>query len=88
MPRVGDAVDGYQVKVYIRDEHPPAHVHVEKAGSKIKIILGDNEVEYHSAKGRKPTQREIDRATSIVAERLDECWRAWRENNERDRDPR
>jgi hypothetical protein len=85
MPKVGEPIDGYQVKVYTRDEHPPAHVHVEKAGTKIKVLLGDDEVEYHSFKGRQPRRSEIDRATEIVAERLDACWRVWRANNERDR---
>ena len=88
MPKVGDEIDGYQVKVYTRDEHPPAHVHVEKAGAKMKIVLGEDEVEYHSFKGREPSEREIGRAVEIVAERLGACWIVWRRCHERSGDPR
>jgi Domain of unknown function (DUF4160) len=77
MPRVID-VEGYQVMVYTRDEHPPAHVHVEKNGCKIKVLLHDDAAEYHSYKGVQPNEREIRRATAIVAEHLTDCWTAWR----------
>ena len=82
MPKV-DEVDGYKVHVYTRDEHPPAHVHVEKSGTKIKILIRSDEVEYHSYKGRKPKASERDRAAEIVAELLDECWAMWRTYNDR-----
>jgi hypothetical protein len=52
MPKVGE-VEGFIVHVYTRDEHPPAHVHVEKAGAKMKIMIRVDEVEYHSYKGRE-----------------------------------
>jgi len=83
MPKV-DEVDGYSVHVYTRDEHPPAHVHVEKAGAKMKIMIRVDDVEYHSYKGREPRASERDRATEIVAELLDECWATWRAYNECD----
>jgi hypothetical protein len=66
--------------VYVRDEHPPAHVHVEKAGSKIKIILGQNAVEVHSYKG-DPSDREIACAAQIVADHLAQCWTTWKKYN-------
>lgn len=31
---------GFRVVIYTRDEHPPAHVHVWKAGGEIVIHLG------------------------------------------------
>lgn len=79
MPRVVE-IESYLVMVYTRDEHPPAHVHVEKAGSNIKITLGENAVEVHSYKGR-PSGREIRRAAEIVAKHLAECWTIWKEYN-------
>ena len=82
MPKVGE-VEGFIVHVYTRDEHPPAHVHVEKAGAKMKIMIRVDEVEYHSYKGREPRASERARATEIVAELLDECWVTWRAYNER-----
>jgi hypothetical protein len=77
MPKVIE-VEGYQVMVYTRDEHPPAHVHVEKNASKIKVLLHDDAAEYHSHKGTEPSNREIRRATEIVAEHLADCWIVWR----------
>jgi hypothetical protein len=68
--------------VYTRDEHPPAHVHVEKSGSKLKILLDDDTVEYHSYKGAKPSERQIRRATEIIAEHLSDCWSIWRTYHE------
>ena len=79
MPRVVQ-IEGYLVKVYTRDEHPPAHVHVEKAGSTIKVMLGENEVEVHSYKGN-PTGAEIRRAAEIVAQHLEQCWKTWKAYN-------
>lgn len=77
MPKIIE-VEGYQIKVYTRDEHPPAHVHVEKNGSKIKVMLYEDAVEYHSYKGDIPSDREIRRATEIVAEHLAKCLTVWR----------
>ncbi len=79
MPRIIE-IEGYRVVVYTRDEHPPAHVHVEKTGSTIKIMLGENAVEVHSYKG-EPSRREIRRAAEIVAEYLAQCWAIWKEYN-------
>ena len=79
MPRVIE-VDGYDVRVYTRDEHPPAHVHVEKAGTNMKFMLGDDGVEYHSYKQRPPTNQEIRRAAEIVAEHFADCLATWKAN--------
>jgi hypothetical protein len=34
--------DGFDVMIYT-DDHPPAHVHVRKAGGEVVINLGDDE---------------------------------------------
>lgn len=77
MPKVIE-VEGYRVMVYTRDEHPPAHVHVHKDGSVIKLILGEDMLEYHSFKGDQPSSREVKRAMFIVADNLAACWTTWR----------
>jgi len=77
MPKVIE-VEGYKVMVYTRDEHPPAHVHVEKNGSKIKVLLYEDAAEFHSYKGDKPSEPQAKRATEIVAEHLADCWSVWR----------
>ena len=82
MPTIRE-VDGFSVRVYTRGEHRPAHVHVEKAGTRMKIIIRPGEVEYHSHKGRVPTRVEKQRAMAIVAGIVDECLVVWYRLNER-----
>jgi len=81
-------VDGYQVFVSTRDEHPPAHVPVVKSGTKIKIIISVGEVEYHSYKGRSPRNVERIRALEIVAAYLDECLETWSRFDDRTKETR
>jgi len=69
--------DGYQVRVYTRNEHPPPHVHVVRAGTTIAICISLSGAEYRDSSGRQPTDREIQRALSIVKERLQDCLFAW-----------
>jgi hypothetical protein len=82
MPQV-TKTDGYTVYVYTRDEHPPAHVHVERAGTSMKFLISPGDVEYHSYKGRKPRSSELVRAGQIIADHLFECLAAWKAYNER-----
>jgi len=83
MVRVVAPIEGYALLVYVRDEHPPAHVHVKKGPSFIKILLGEDSVEYHSYKGPRPSERVKKRALEIVSDNLDACWAMWREYHER-----
>jgi Domain of unknown function (DUF4160) len=69
--------DGYRVKVFIRNEHRPPHVHVERAGAYIAVLISLAGAEYRDSAGRKPTEREIRRAVAIVRARLQECLFAW-----------
>ena len=83
MVRVAAPVEGYSIHVFTRDEHPPAHVHVKKDGSIIKILLGENGVEYDSYKRSRPSMRMKNRALEIVADNLDACWEKWKAYHER-----
>ena len=76
MPTVVE-IDGYAVRVYTRNQHLPAHVHVAKDGFSIKVMLGESTVHFHSYLGAAPGGREIARALEIVADFLPECWAAW-----------
>ncbi len=81
MPQVVD-VEGYRVMVYTRDEHPPAHVHVAKNASTIRVLLHADSVEYDSYDGASPKAPERKRAVEIVAEHFDPCWTMWRKYHE------
>jgi hypothetical protein len=80
MPKIVET-EGYSVLIYTRGEHPPAHVHVEHCGSKIKIIIYEDAVEYHSFKGAIPKNSEVKKALEIVAQNLAICWIVWRKYN-------
>jgi DNA-directed RNA polymerase specialized sigma subunit len=69
--------DGYRVGVFTRNEHPPPHVHVRRAGTIIAIRISLSGAEYRDSGGRDPTDREIRRAVQIVKERLQDCLFAW-----------
>jgi hypothetical protein len=64
--------------VYVRGEHPPPHVHVIRAGSAIPVMITlAGAVWRGDWSGRKPNQRERDRAVAIVLGRLQDCLFAW-----------
>ncbi len=63
--------------VYTRDEHPPAHVHVAKDASTIRVLLHAESVEYDSYDGAIPKPQERKRAVEIVAENFEACWKLW-----------
>jgi hypothetical protein len=69
--------DGYRVSVFTRNEHKPPHVHVERAGTRIAVLISLSGAEYRDSTGRKPTEREIRRAVAIVRSRLQRCLFAW-----------
>jgi Domain of unknown function (DUF4160) len=71
--------DGYRVMVYLRDEHPPAHVHVVHGDTVIVILIDGGVARFRegSWRSRRPSEREIQRATQIVAERIGDCVNAW-----------
>ncbi len=58
MPTVIE-VKGYRIQVYIREEHPPPHVHVTKQDARVKVLLHIDGAEYLTFRVRKPKNREI-----------------------------
>jgi hypothetical protein len=82
MPRVVN-LNGYDVQVYTRDDQPsPVLLHIETAATVHKIILRDDEFEYHSYKGQMPTRQQKREAAQIVADHIDACRAVWRQYNE------
>jgi len=66
---------GFEVRIYTSD-HPPPHVHVEKAGAVLKIDLATAQVVRIVG---AISDRDIGRAEQIVAKHtavLREAWRA------------
>lgn len=76
--------DGYRVMVYVRGEHPPAHVHVIHAGTVIAILIDGGIARFRpvAKHRRKPDEREIRRAEEIVEERIGDCIAAWNRYHE------
>lgn len=74
--------DGFKVIMYPND-HEPMHVHVEKAGSMIKIDA--LALKLMSVKG-KVSNKDVNKAVKIVAENralIAEKWRELRGKDER-----
>ena len=66
---------GFEVRIYTFD-HPPPHVHVEKAGATVKIMLTTCE----AVRIVGPiSDRDVKRAELIVANHLRQLKDAWRE---------
>ena len=65
--------DGFEVRVYTFD-HPPPHVHVQKAGAMLKIDLATAQVTRIVG---AISDRDVSRAEQIVAEHSAVLNRAW-----------
>jgi hypothetical protein len=65
---------GFEVRVYTFD-HPPPHVHVEKAGAIVKVDLASAKVVRISG---SISDRDVKRAEEIVAKHAQTFWAAWR----------
>jgi hypothetical protein len=66
---------GFEVRIYTFD-HPPPHVHVEKAGAIVKIDLATAVVVRING---SISDRDVKRAEAIVAKHRQTLWNAWRE---------
>ena len=64
---------GFEVRIYTLD-HPPAHVHVWKAGAVVKIDLATHKA---VAIVGDISDREIDRAERLVAKNSERLRREW-----------
>lgn len=65
---------GFEVRIYTSD-HPPRHVHVEKAGAVLKIDLATTEVVRIVG---EISDRDVKRAEQIVAKHVAVLRKAWR----------
>lgn len=75
MPKMLD-LDGFQVFILLPPrEHPPAHVHVYRAGTEVMIFL--NPVSVREVNGMR--NADVVRAVGIVLDHLDELRAKWKE---------
>ena len=59
--------DGFDVMIYT-DDHPPAHVHVFRAGEEVVINLGDEVTKPEIREDKGMSNRGMRHALRIVAE--------------------
>lgn len=78
MPTVKANIDGHFIRVYVRDEHRPPHVHVETADWEIRVRIGQVAKFWTVAYGH-PSSKEIRRAEALVQTYLAECNTVWRQ---------
>lgn len=67
--------------IYTRDEHPPAHVHVRKAGGEAVIYLGDENSRPSVKENRGMSRAEIKRALRITGENQELLLAEWERIN-------
>lgn len=70
------------ISVKVRDEHPPAHVHVESPKYSVEIDISGTEpkIVRRSKKRRVTTTEAFNRkALRLVAENIELCKQKWRD---------
>lgn len=72
--------EGLRVRLYVRGEHKPPHVHVFKGTWEIRVLIGASAT-YWDTKFGKPTTNEVARAVALVTDCLGECNAKWSELN-------
>ena len=70
--------DGFAVMIYIRDEHPPAHVHVWKAEGEVIIYLGDESELPSVHQVNRMSKKNVRQALAIVEENQEMLLEEWR----------
>jgi hypothetical protein len=71
--------DGFEVLIYTGHEHRPPHVHVFKAGSHLRVALGEDDgYPYVFGKGNTLAGKDLIRAVRLVAEHRDLLLDKWR----------
>ena len=75
MPTV-KRVRGFVIKVNVRDEHEPPHVHVVKGGGDVRIAIADGPACLLSVK-RPMGRQEAREAELLVRECQAECLAVW-----------
>lgn len=71
-------VRGFDVMIYTRDEHPPAHVHVWKAGGEVIIHLGDEDTPPLVHEVKRMPKRDVRKALTIVEDNQELLLGEWR----------
>jgi hypothetical protein len=69
---------GFEVRIYTRDEHPPAHVHVWKAEGEAVIYLGDDETPPSLCEVNRMRKKDVRKALNIVEDNQEILRAEWR----------
>lgn len=69
--------DGFRFFIY-SDDHEPAHVHVFKGGTELRVSIGDDATSPRVMSRRQMGDQEAIRAVRLVAEHQAELIGAWR----------
>ena len=85
-------IDGFEIVVNTRGEHPPPHAHVYKAEHVVVINLGDKTT-LPSIDTSKPTgmsKSDVRKALDYVTDEKDWCLSQWRvpQRNRHDKTPK
>lgn len=70
--------DGFDVMIYV-DDHPPAHVHVFKAGGQLIMNLGDENTPPSIRRVKGMAKREARKAVVVVEDNQEALLGSWRE---------
>lgn len=70
---------GFSVRIYTRDEHPPAHVHVWKAEGEAVIDLGDEDRAPFVTEVNGMSKKDVRAALAMVEENQARLLARWRE---------
>ena len=81
--RVVAPVEGYDVVVFTRGEHPSGSRSCQEGPKPHEdSCSAKDSAAYDSYKGERPSERMKKRALEIVGENLDACWAKWKAHHE------
>lgn len=75
-------IEGFEIRLFVANEHRPPHVHVLKAGSECRVLLGDEDTQpqlWNVVGGMSP--RDARKAEALVSRYQGELLAAWRKHH-------
>ncbi len=68
--------DGFRFQVFT-DDHPPAHLHIFKAGAELVINLGDENLKPWIRENKGMSRKDSDKALLIVLQNQETLLEQW-----------
>ncbi len=75
--------NGFEVAIPV-DDHPPAHVHVRKAGRELVVNLGRDGGRPSVRRNRGMNRSDLAKAIQVVHQHQTKLWKAWRQYHGQD----